>query len=92
MADAEVKSESEPISIFVKDQSGDQVQFKVKSHTKFEKIFSAFATKKSLDPSTLKFVFEGERVLGTHTPGDLQMEDNDTVDVFIQQLGGASPA
>jgi len=38
----------------VLDVGGSEVQFKVKTVTKFHKIFAAYADKKSLDPRALK--------------------------------------
>eukprot|EP00195_Chlamydomonas_chlamydogama_P014024 CAMPEP_0202913672 /NCGR_PEP_ID=MMETSP1392-20130828/61125_1 /ASSEMBLY_ACC=CAM_ASM_000868 /TAXON_ID=225041 /ORGANISM="Chlamydomonas chlamydogama, Strain SAG 11-48b" /LENGTH=94 /DNA_ID=CAMNT_0049605021 /DNA_START=36 /DNA_END=320 /DNA_ORIENTATION=- len=93
MAEAEVKTEASTMSIFVKEHQQtikDPLQFRVKSTTKFEKIITAFATKKALDPQLLRFVFDGHRIERFQTPGDLDMEDGDCVDVFTEQLGGAN--
>jgi small ubiquitin-related modifier len=65
----------EAMSIKVKDQNGGEVVFRVKPHTKFEKILNAFCSKKSVDVNQVRFVFEGERVNPTSTPSDLGMED-----------------
>jgi small ubiquitin-related modifier len=34
-------------------------------------------------------MFDGERIQGGQTPADLDMEDGDSIDVMIQQLGGS---
>jgi small ubiquitin-related modifier len=41
---------------------------------------------KSID--SVKFMFDGQRVQNAHTPNDLEMEDNDTIEVVVAQIGG----
>ncbi|KAI7843912.1 hypothetical protein COHA_002454 [Chlorella ohadii] len=78
----------EAMSVKVKDQNGGEVVFRVKPHTKFDKILNAFCSKKSVDPAQVRFVFEGERVNPQSSPQDLGMEDGDTIDAFLEQIGG----
>lgn len=89
-ADEGVKKEggSESINLVVKNQSGDEVHFKVKSTTRFEKIMKAYCEKKGIDVNTIKFVFDGKRIEKEQSPAGLDMEDGDTVDAIIEQLGG----
>lgn len=49
--------------------------FRVKQHTKFERIFKAFCEKKSIDTTGVRFIFDGNRVTAQDTPADLEMED-----------------
>ena len=35
-------------------------------------------------------MLDGEAVDSNQTPGDLDLEDNDQIDCFLQQVGGAS--
>lgn len=76
------------INLKVKDQDGAEVHFKVRMSTKFEKIFTAFCSKKSLDPSHVRFLFDGQRIQSTSTPADLEMEDGDSIDAMMEQIGG----
>lgn len=46
-----------------------QVHFKVKSHTKFQKIMDAYAGKRSVDVSAIRFLYDGSRLDGSSTPG-----------------------
>ncbi|KAL4440710.1 hypothetical protein ABPG77_000419 [Micractinium sp. CCAP 211/92] len=80
--------QAEPMSIKVKDQSGGEVVFRVKPHTKFEKIINAFCQKKSVDPGQVRFVYDGNRLNPTSTPADVEMEEGDTIDAFLEQIGG----
>ena len=74
------KVESDVIQLLVKDQSGGEVHFKVKTKTKFEKIMNAFCAKKSLEMSAVRFLFDGQRLNPQQTPADHGMEDNDVID------------
>uniref|UniRef100_A0A4X2LAL0 Ubiquitin-like domain-containing protein n=1 Tax=Vombatus ursinus TaxID=29139 RepID=A0A4X2LAL0_VOMUR len=38
----------------------------------------------------IRFLFDGQPVNETDTPAQLEMEDEDTIDVFQQQTGGPS--
>jgi small ubiquitin-related modifier len=41
-----------------------------------------------LNANNVRFLFDGERLLETHTPKDLNMESGDEIDVVIEQVGG----
>ena len=60
--------------------------------TKLGKIFDAYAARKGLEPNALRFTFDGQRVDRNSTPKMMEMEDNDQIDVFLQQVGGADDA
>jgi hypothetical protein len=49
----------------------------VKKTTPFEKIISAYANKTGIAKETIKLLFDGQRLAGTETPGDLDMEDGE---------------
>ena len=38
----------------------------------------------------MRFMLDGEAVDHDSTPSDLDLEDNDQIDCFLQQVGGAS--
>mmetsp|Transcript_31401 Transcript_31401/g.70336 ORF Transcript_31401/g.70336 Transcript_31401/m.70336 type:complete len:181 (+) Transcript_31401:80-622(+) len=91
MSDAEdAKPEgNEPITIRVKDQTGEETMFKVKKTTKMQKIFGAYAQRKGVDPSSLRFLLDGDRIQGDQTPKMLELEDEDQIDCVLAQMGGA---
>ena len=76
---------------FVKDESlnirlhkvpeGEDVFFKVKTTTKLQKVFDAYATAR-YPGRDLRFLLDGERLRGDQTPADVDMEDGDQIDVF----------
>lgn len=87
MADETVKQEQKHITLIVKNQVGEEVQFKVKLNTVFEKVFKAYSDKKGVQNT--KFLFDGHRIKATDTPADLDMEDGDIIDAMLEQLGGS---
>ncbi|KAG2447319.1 hypothetical protein HYH02_007649 [Chlamydomonas schloesseri] len=87
---AVVKTEGVVINLVVKDQEGSEVHFKVKTKTRLEKVIDAYCKKKALDASTVRFLYDGNRVNPTSTPASLGMEDGDTIDCLITQLGGST--
>ncbi|OJA08284.1 hypothetical protein AZE42_03792 [Rhizopogon vesiculosus] len=40
----------------------------------------------------MRFLYDGARINEDNTPGSLDMENNDTSDVMVEQVGGSSPA
>lgn len=70
MADKEnVKSET--ISVVVRDQTGAEVHFKVKEHTRFNKVFDAYCKKKSMPANSVRFMFDGNRIQPDNTPAEV---------------------
>lgn len=50
---------------------------------------SAYAGKKGIDVNSMRFMLDGEAVEFDSTPESLDLEDNDQIDCFLQQVGGA---
>ncbi|KAG2447318.1 hypothetical protein HYH02_007648 [Chlamydomonas schloesseri] len=90
MADeeAKVKTEGNVINLVVKDQTGNEVHFKVKMKTRLEKVFNAYCNKKGVDPGSVRFLFDGQRIANESTPEQLDMQDGDVLDCVIEQVGG----
>lgn len=82
------KVEGQALQLVVKDQNGTEVHFRVKTHTKFEKIFSAYCAKKGIDTGAVRFVHDGVRLQRHQTPQDLGMEDQEVIDAIAEQQGG----
>lgn len=87
-AEHKPKVEGKVINLVVKDQSGGEVFFKVKTHIKLQKVIDAYCQKKSVATSSVKFLYDGTRIQPTDTPEDLGMEDNDSIDCMIEMIGG----
>ena len=87
--DASENQAEAPITLKVRDQSGEEMFFKVKKGTAMKKIMQAFADRKGVSLEVLRFTIDGTRVNAEDTPKMLEMEDGDQIDVLLQQLGGA---
>ncbi|KAI0795869.1 ubiquitin-like protein [Abortiporus biennis] len=90
--DVEPKAEdaNAPINIKVVTQTGEEVFFKIKRNTKLSKLQGAYANKVGKDVGSIRFLYDGNRVNDTDTPASLDMEDNDTIDVMVEQVGGSA--
>ena len=78
----------ETITLRVKDQTGEETFFKVKKSTKMDEVFNAYASRKGVDKSALRFLVDGERIGTDATPKTLDLEDQDQIDVVLEQTGG----
>uniref|UniRef100_A0A671PSL7 Small ubiquitin-related modifier n=1 Tax=Sinocyclocheilus anshuiensis TaxID=1608454 RepID=A0A671PSL7_9TELE len=72
----------------VAGQDGSVVQFKIKRHTPLSKLMKAYCERQGLTMRQIRFRFDGQPINETDTPAQLEMEDEDTIDVFQQQTGG----
>ncbi|KAK9973217.1 hypothetical protein ABG768_023958 [Culter alburnus] len=83
-----VKTENDHINLKVAGQDGSVVQFKIKRHTPLNKLMKAYCERQGLTMRQIRFRFDGQPINETDTPAQLEMEDEDTIDVFQQQTGG----
>ena len=79
---------SEPITIRVRDQTGEETYFKIKKTTKMEKVFQTYAQRKGVQAQSLRFLIDGERIDGEQTPKQLELDDQDQIDCMLEQMGG----
>ena len=54
-----------------------------------QKVFDTYASRKGLSASTLRFLYDGNRIQSNDTPKMLEMEDQDQIDCRIEQSGGS---
>lgn len=71
-------------------QNGEETQFKIKKTTKMGKVFKAYAERKGISQSTLRFLLDGERVNDDQTAKMLELEDGDQIDAVLEQVGGSA--
>lgn len=81
---------TDSMTIRVRDQTGEEMFFKVKKETKMKKIFDAYAQRRGMAATQLRFMVDGERVKEEQTPKMLELEDNDQVDVMLETVGGST--
>ncbi|KAK1091674.1 hypothetical protein LTR48_005816 [Friedmanniomyces endolithicus] len=86
--DPDPQPQPEPIALIFADVNGLELSFRLKHVTKLGKAMKAFADRTERDLGTLRFLFEGERLLPESTTESMGMEDGDRVEVHHEQIGG----
>ncbi|CAF1129076.1 unnamed protein product [Adineta steineri] len=79
----------EYIKLRVVGQDNSEVHFKVKMTTSMGKLKKSYAERQGVAVNSLRFLFDGKRINDDETPKLLEMEDNDTIDVYQEQVGGS---
>lgn len=80
--------ESEHINLKVTGSDGTVVHFKIKRNTQLKKLMQAYCDRQGFQMNTIRFMFDGNHLGQETTPAELEMEDDDTIEVFQQQTGG----
>ena len=83
-------TDRERITIQIKDQTSDGLTLRVKKSTPFRKILDAYARSAEKQPRECRMYLDGLRLGLEDTPGSVEMEEGDLVDVFVEQTGGGS--
>ncbi|KAI9320185.1 ubiquitin-related domain-containing protein, partial [Dichotomocladium elegans] len=79
----------EHINIKVVGGDSNEVFFKIKQTTPLRKLMEAYCERQGKSNDSVRFLYDGHRVLATDTPQSLAMEDGDTIDVMVEQIGGS---
>jgi len=86
-ASAEPPQPTEHLNIKVTD-GNNEVFFKIKRSTQLKKLMDAFCDRQGKDKKTVRFLFDGTRVMEGDSPDTLDMADGDTLEVHQEQIGG----
>ena len=71
-------------------QDDDEVFFKIKRTTQLKKLMDKYCERQGItNVNNVRFLFDGERLIDTNTPEELQMQNGDEIDVVIEQVGGS---
>uniref|UniRef100_A0A5K3F9V5 Small ubiquitin-related modifier n=1 Tax=Mesocestoides corti TaxID=53468 RepID=A0A5K3F9V5_MESCO len=79
---------NEPINVSVHGQDGSVIRFKIRRTTPFKKLINVYCQRMGLSVSNVRFTCDGEHVQYEDTPESLDINDNDTIEVFHTQTGG----
>ncbi|CAI8051704.1 Small ubiquitin-related modifier 2 [Geodia barretti] len=79
---------SEHINLKVTGSDRSVVHFKIKKNTPLRKLMTAYCERQGFQAGTVRFMFDGNQIGAEQTPIELEMEDDDTIEVFQQQTGG----
>ncbi|KAA6368860.1 MAG: hypothetical protein EZS28_035613 [Streblomastix strix] len=66
----------------------EETFFQIRKNTTLAKLMEAYSANMNKKLSTLRFLFDGNRIKKIDTPDSLDMEDGDLIDVMIQQISG----
>ncbi|KAG9508424.1 Small ubiquitin-related modifier, partial [Fragariocoptes setiger] len=97
MADSQAPDESKPdggdgnseyIKLKVVGQDSSEIHFRVKMTTAMSKLKKSYSDRVGVPANSLRFLFDGKRVNDTDTPKLLEMENDDTIEVYQEQSGG----
>merc|ERR1712010_331754 len=69
--------------------ANQEVHFRVKKTTALRKLMGAYCDRQGQDMSALEFLFDGDRIRPEQTPEELEMDDGDSIDAMVKQVGGA---
>ncbi|BGO93129.1 hypothetical protein NBRC10512_003314 [Rhodotorula toruloides] len=88
---AEQKPDVQKIKITVRfGADRDDLQINVKPHTPFSKIYRAVAEHQGKSEDSFTLSFEGHRIGKTETPGSLDFEEEEVIDMHLAQVGGGA--
>lgn len=87
-APAPAEGGNQHIQLKVRSVDDNVVYFRIKRKTKMEKLMSTYCARLGQSMDAVRFLYDGERIRGDHTPEELGMEDNDLIDAMVQQVGG----
>ncbi|GAB5587541.1 SUMO protein smt3 [Umbelopsis nana] len=76
---------SEHINLKVVGNDHNEVFFKIKRSTNLKKLMDAYCERQGKSTSSVRFLYDGIRIQPTK---QLDMEDGDSIDVMVEQIGG----
>ncbi|PVU99814.1 hypothetical protein BB559_000391 [Furculomyces boomerangus] len=79
----EAKTETEHINLKVVGADNQDIFFKIKKSTRLEKLMQAYCERTGCTMSSVRFLFEGQRLAPNNTPTELEMEDGDSIDAMF---------
>merc|ERR1711904_291768 len=81
--------EQNQINLKVVGPANQEVHFRVKKTTALRKLMTAYCGRQGQDVAALEFLFDGDKLRPEQTPEELEMEDGDSIDAMVKQVGGA---
>ena len=79
----------EYVRIRVMGQDTSELHFRIKRNTTFSKLMKSYADRVGVSLTALRFIFDGNRINDSDTPISLDMLEDDVVEVYQEQVGGA---
>ncbi|XP_075859983.1 small ubiquitin-related modifier 2-like [Microcebus murinus] len=76
------------INLKMAGQDSSMMQFKFNRHIPLNKLMKAYYEQQSLSVKQVRFQFDGQPINEADIPAQLEVEFEDTIDMFQQQTGG----
>ncbi|KAL3078148.1 hypothetical protein niasHT_031317 [Heterodera trifolii] len=80
---------AEYIKLKVVNEDSNEVHFRVKYSTSMGRLMKAYAERTGVQVTSLRFLFDGRSVKDHHTPRSLEMEGDEIIEVYQEQIGGS---
>ncbi|KAJ0333899.1 hypothetical protein COL922a_010271 [Colletotrichum nupharicola] len=77
------------INVKIVDTTGHTIVFKIKRDTRMQKVMAAFCERQGKDPKSVRFIFDGTRLVEDDTPRILDLEEDDVIEAQQEQIEGA---
>jgi small ubiquitin-related modifier len=84
-----MSEETEYIKLKVVGQDSNEIHFRVKQTTQMGKVKKSYSERVRVPITSLRFLFDGRRINDDETPKALEMEQDDVIEVYQEQTGGA---
>lgn len=84
----DANNDKEYIKLKVVSQDSSEIHFRVKYTTPMSKIKKSYSERIGVPVTSLRFLFDGKRINDSDTPKQLDMEEDDTIEVYQEQQGG----
>jgi small ubiquitin-related modifier len=75
------------VKLVPQDGSGN-LEIRAKTATKIERLINAYATQRKIVNSSVRLVFQGQRLRENQTLEEVNLGDGDQIDVLLEQVGG----
>ncbi|GAM20169.1 hypothetical protein SAMD00019534_033440 [Acytostelium subglobosum LB1] len=82
-------AQDEQINLRVQNHDGAEVFFKIKRGTPLRKLMDAYCLRQSINPNSIRFLYDGQRLQPERSPKEYDMDNNDIIDIVIEQQGGS---
>lgn len=65
-----------------------KLPFRIKPNTRLGRLKDMYCTRIGINKDTIRFVFDGHRIVDDETPSNLGLADGDIIEVYQQATGG----
>ncbi|MBN3271177.1 SUMO1 protein, partial [Polyodon spathula] len=76
------KKDGEYIKLKVILQNSSAIHFKMKMTTHLKKLIESYCQIQGVPMNSLRFLFEGQRIVDNRTPKELGMQDENVIEVY----------